>query len=317
MYFKKGYLINRLMGTNPNLIEIDIIDCKKKFYDLKDRWNSLLWTCSDPSITQTWEWLYTWWDIYGDERELKILIGYQNNEIVGIAPFAMLKKPTKYFNTISFKTLRFLCTGPIKYRNVASEYQNIIIKKGQEQFFINGLLKYLLIKNDWEAIILENISSESIIPEILESVAFKMNLLFSITSSEPSVIIKLPNNWDKYLQSISSGLRYKINRGRKEFKRLNGEYHLISSEKELSQGFKDLENLHQKRWAAKGKVGAFSCARWKEFHKKLMPLLSQNGWLKLSFLTINTEAVAANYNFIFDKNFIIFNQEWFPMKIII
>ena len=166
--------------------------------------------------------------------------------------------------------------------------------------------------SSWDEIILENISAESDTTSLLQRFAEGYGLNFKIINRTPSILIKLPESWDEYVKSISSSLRYKINRGRKEFGKLGGTYHLVKEESELPQAIAELERLHQYRWKSKGKQGAFSSHEWKTFHQKLMLLLLNKGRLKLSFLKLDDQVVAVNYNFAFDQKIHFFQSGLIP-----
>ncbi|MBN2436909.1 MAG: GNAT family N-acetyltransferase [Spirochaetes bacterium] len=282
------------------------------FINLKNEWSQLLSCSFSPSITQSWEWMHTWWDIYGKERDLLIFLGYQNGNLVGIAPLSVIRKRIPYYKIFKYKTVWFLGSGQTRARGVISDYLDLIVKQGDEEQFIDGLLQYMSKYQDWDEIILENISTEAASAWLLEKFSKKYRLKFKIIDRTPSILIKLPDSWDEYFRSISSSTRYKIKRGRKEFKKLGGTYRRINAENELQQAFTDLEKLHQHRWDSKGIAGAFSSREWKSFHKKLMPLLLRKKQLRLSFLYLNNKPVAANYNFAFNEKIYSYQSGMIP-----
>lgn len=284
-----------------NNLSFMVINNPEQFKYLKSGWNELLRKTAVRAVTQTWEWMYTWWEIYGNERELCIFVVYENNEIIGIAPFSVSRKPTRHFKLLRYKTMWFLGSGKVTGRNVTSEYLDLIICKGKEEAFVDALLEWMSHYSKWDEIIIDNISSESSIPDLLKLSAIRHSLNFQIRNRAPSILIHLPDSWEKYLKSIGSNLRYKIKRGRKEFEKLGGTYYLVKEQSKLSSAFHDLETLHQHRWENKGEPGAFSDPKWKAFHEKFIALAFKNKWLKLSFLQLNKKPIAANYSFVFDK----------------
>ena len=279
---------------------------------LRDEWERLILNSYNPSITQSWEWMKTWWDVYGEERKLLVLCGYKDGKLVGIAPLSVGKERTSYFKGLKYKTVWFLGSGRTKARGVLSEYIDFVIEQGNEEDFINGFLRYMSDYSSWDEIILDNISVESTSPRLLKRYAERYGFKFNIVDRTPSILIKLPELWNEYLKSISSSLRYKIKRGRKEFSKLGGRYHLIKKKSELPKTFADLGRLHQHRWRSKGIAGAFSSTEWKTFHQRLIPMLFDKGWLKLSFLRLNGQTVAVNYNFAFNKQIHFFQSGLIP-----
>lgn len=283
--------------------------CIKGLYH---EWEDILNSSASASIVQSCSWMHTWWDIYGPERKLFVVCGYKGGELIGIAPLSIGKEGTKYFKIIKFQTANLLGSGNTRARGVLSDYLDFIIKTGFEDEFIDGFLKFIKNENGWDEIILEHISEKSLLPGICRKYADKYNLNYSVTDERPCVLIKLPNSWDAFLKGLSSSTRYKINRGRKELNKIGGEYRVIKSESELSDAFQHLERLHQYRWNTKGMPGSFSSPEWRKFHKHLMKLLLPKGELKLSFIEIDNEPVAANYNFSYNDKIHFFQSGLIP-----
>ena len=72
--------------TNLAIEEVNNIE---EFQALKEQWNLLLEQCSDNNIFLAWEWLFTWWQYFGNDKKLRILLIKEGNNIIGIAPFML------------------------------------------------------------------------------------------------------------------------------------------------------------------------------------------------------------------------------------
>ncbi|MBN1546068.1 MAG: GNAT family N-acetyltransferase [Syntrophaceae bacterium] len=293
-------------------LSFKVVSNPDEFAAIRNTWANALKKSSERAITQTWEWLHTWWTCYGHERNLRLIVGYDKNEIIGIAPFSLQKRYTKRFRLLPYKTMCFIGGGFTRDRNVVSDYLNIIIATGYEPDFVDGVVNLLNGMRDWDELLLENISVESCIPDLLLRSANQYNINYRVLNRSPSILIKLPARWEDYLGNISSGLRYRIMRGIKEFHKLNGCHEKILAEGDLQTAFDELGRLHQYRWESRGEPGAFSSSTWKKFHKSFIPLAFKSGWLDLSFLRLNGQRVAGNYNFQFDKRVHFFQSGMIP-----
>jgi CelD/BcsL family acetyltransferase involved in cellulose biosynthesis len=281
-------------------MKFSIVRNDSDFYSLKPKWDKILLSSEDCAITQTWEWMTTWWRVYGKSKKLFIICGYVNNELIGILPLSTDKKALS-IKGFFLKSYHILGSGRTKQRGVVSDYLNIITKKGYEDKFIRNLFPFLEKNREWDEIIIENIDATSRLFELFIRYLPETSLFLSIKKKHPSPFIQLPDSWEEFLNNISTNLRYKIKRGRKEFENIGGSYRAIQQKKELSKAFQDLEQLHQYSWTSRGEPGAFSDKSWRSFHKILIPMIFNRNWLKLSFLDINGEPVAANYNFGFHR----------------
>src|SRR3989338_8833455 len=92
-------------------MQIEIITEEKKFRNLRVDLDKLLSSSFANTIYLTWEWLYTWWDIYWDSvRKLHILVVKDDSgDIKAIAPFIIREK--RIANLFTLRVLEFLGTG--------------------------------------------------------------------------------------------------------------------------------------------------------------------------------------------------------------
>jgi CelD/BcsL family acetyltransferase involved in cellulose biosynthesis len=62
--------------------------------------------------------------------------------------------------------------------------------------------------------------------------------------------------------------------------------------------FEDMAILHQSRWTARGKSGAFAAPRFREFHRSLLAAWIGDGRAILARLSLNSETLAVLYGFV-------------------
>jgi CelD/BcsL family acetyltransferase involved in cellulose biosynthesis len=280
-------------------MKLHTISTTPEFAGLKGEWNALLLESCNPAIVQTWEWMKTWWDVYGDGKELRIACARIENALVGLAPFAIDGQKRRHFKILPYRSMWLLGSGRTAGRGVASDYLDLIVRKGCEEEFTKAIVEFLLGSAEWEEVVLANVDENSVVLRHLKRLCARHGLDCTLTNRAPSMLVRLPRTWDEFLESIPGGLRYKITRGRREFAKAGGEYHLVADASQLPGVFAELESLHQERWQSRGVAGAFSCKSWKSFHEKLLPLVLENGWLKMSYLRLAGKTVAVNYNFAF------------------
>jgi hypothetical protein len=56
---------------------------------LGSRWNTLHSRSYANDVTLSWEWVSTWWRVFGDGRSLSLLTAWEADDLVEIAPFAI------------------------------------------------------------------------------------------------------------------------------------------------------------------------------------------------------------------------------------
>ena len=105
-------------------LSIEEVNDVEKFRALRETWNKLLRESSDDNIFLTWEWLFMWWQHYGGDKKLRILIIKESGKIIGIAPF-MQSKYRK--GIISVNVMENICSTK------GCDYSGIILTKKKHE----------------------------------------------------------------------------------------------------------------------------------------------------------------------------------------
>src|SRR3989338_3025855 len=148
-----------------SVINLKIVRDEESFKAISYEWNCLLEKSSSDNIFLTWEWLYNWWEIFKEGRKLNIITFWEEDELIGIAPF--LIREVKHFGLIRYRKIEFLASGEDEEDEICSEYLNFIIKKEREEQVIDELINYLINNNEWDEIILKELVADNINTNIL------------------------------------------------------------------------------------------------------------------------------------------------------
>jgi CelD/BcsL family acetyltransferase involved in cellulose biosynthesis len=281
------------------MLDVAVIADLPTFEALEAEWTALLSSSRSNSVTITWPWLHTWWRVYQAERQLRIVTVRDGGRLIGAAPLLARRGRCSQYRVLSFRRIELLASGEARADQICSDYLDWAAESGREQEVVAAIVECLCgeLSGDWDEMWLPDVSAESPNLAYLASEAARRGLHFEILKREPCAVCSLPDTWNAFLDGLGSGLRYKIRRGLKEFDRLGGSYTVVASADELPEASDTLMQLHQQRWTAKGRPGAFHSERRRRFHQLLMPLALERGWLRLGVLRINGEPLGAIYNF--------------------
>lgn len=67
-------------------LNVEVIRDTDGFRALEDQWHALHEACPQATPFQTWEWLCTWWEIYGTPGDLRLLAARHDDRLVGVLP---------------------------------------------------------------------------------------------------------------------------------------------------------------------------------------------------------------------------------------
>jgi len=280
-----------------NSINIELLEDLKDFEDLRDVWNRLVDSSDSPDIVLTWEWLFTWWGIFQENRRLWILVVRDDREIIGIAPFLIRK--VCYYGIFPFRRVELLGTGEDEEDEICSDYLKFIAKKGLEKTITKVVYSYLIENNqEWDELYLANLPESSEYTEGLSEYFKKGPFESRVLYRDNCPYIELPSSWDTLMENASRNFRQSLNKKRRRL--LNegvAEYYAINQEQDYEEAFEIIKDLHQFTWESKGKPGCFKSQKFTLFHKNLIFLLAPLNRVQLYFLKLDGNYISGRYCF--------------------
>ena len=280
------------------MLRVEKIATREAFERLEPEWDALLVQSAADTITLTHDWLSTWWQVFGDERELSILTVREGEELVGIAP--LLKRTVQHFGVLAFRRLEFVASGEDEADEICSEYLDCIIKRGREAEVLGVIVGYLSDQDpDWDEIVLTDILEGSPNVPILKDLCEAGSWSWKVLRNQVCISLPLPGTFDEFLNGVSRSYRHRIVRDRRSATEGNAELKVIDNIEDFPGAFDTLVQLHQSRWVEKGLPGVFASEKFTGFHKLLAPKLLPKGRLRLFTLSVDGEPLAALYDFVY------------------
>ncbi len=262
-------------------------------------WQQLVDACANPSITLTWPWLRSWWDVFGnDSRQLRIVLVHDEDRLVGAAPLLLRRDPRRHYKVLSLRRVELLASGEERGAPICSDYIGWPTVAGYEDAVTEAVLAVLLreLRAEWDEVVLPDMSADAAVTRSLRERHGTGGVVVTEERREPAAVLDLAPSWDAMLERLGSGLRYKIRRGRRDFEAQGGTYHAVMAGEPWEHAFETLVGLHQARWEGKGEPGAFKHPKRLAFHRLVIPRLLEAGWLRLGVLTMPDGPLGAIYN---------------------
>lgn len=273
-------------------IYIKHIHTLEEFAALKEDWVSLCANRVPKTAFLTWEWLYSWWKNYGENKELWLLTAWKEQRLIGLAPL-MLSKESRL-------GLRYQLLQSIGKPN--TDEGDFLILEDEEQvldLFFNYLNSR---KKIWDAIELCELNSKS--PIALLIIKKLQENRFTIKKHiNPHFYIQTSKGWDEYWKSISKNTRESVEKrfkqGRKKF---NLEFQYIKSEAIQWEHFELIHAINQNAKYSK-KYGSL---RELNYLKDLVSTMRDKEYLEIIFLYMEGKPVAYDYGFNIEGKF----EDW-------
>jgi CelD/BcsL family acetyltransferase involved in cellulose biosynthesis len=262
-------------------------------------WATLAERCTRPELTQTPDWLLTWWRVYGglQGRQLRLGLFYDGGRLVGLAP--LLRRRYWFGRTLPFRRLEFLGSGEPPDDGIYSSHLGVLAEPGAEEVIAARLVRALTDGDfgAWDEVVLSMLPGDTPWPGSLAGASQKAGLNVELTEATRGPYAALPATWETYLASLTRHGRHSINRALRAFDAWSGgttRLECVASPADLDKGKEILVRLHHCRWA-KGTGGVFRSPLYLQFHDAMLQHLAQRGWLELLWLCAHGEPVAVMY----------------------
>jgi CelD/BcsL family acetyltransferase involved in cellulose biosynthesis len=271
-------------------IRIERLSTVDELASLRTSWNAL----ARGVPFRSFDWLESWWQSYGvgTDKDLLALAAFDmQGQLVGMAPWYIGPGPRR--------VIRFLGSG-----EVCSDYLTVLCRPGYEGQVTLALADWLCAPLDgsasrrpcWDLLELVGIDHEDrAMSQLLEHLVARGNLVHRRNRSS-CWRVQLPSDWNSYLATLSKSHRKQIRRLERTYFQTNrARLHTAETQAELERGLELLIDLHQRRRESFGERGSFSSTQFATFHRQTARRLLQAGSLRLVWLTVDGETVAAEY----------------------
>ena len=279
-------------------LELSYITQIDEFRSLREEWNELNDLANNGTVLSSWEWLFSWWEIYQHDadRELYILSCRHEGKLVGIAPFQILNHPKRYFPCS--KQLMLLGTGETDGGLVLTEYLDLIIEPGIEtrvtQEFSNALMHK---QSAWQGATFQQLLPDSHLSDLFGGQNLSIDA--NNTANGFRTLIDLPETYKDYLMSLRKKKRNNITR---MLTRLQTEQEYvvdtITDGLDPDTAITELAELNRERRGQLEQPSAFERPNFEAFHRLAVKRLLPLNKVQIRILRVDGKAVAGLYSLI-------------------
>lgn len=263
-----------------------------KLENFRESWDNFVLECKS-TVYMTYDWCVTWWEFYGDKKELSICVFYDDNILIGILPIYIEKIR---FGPITFKIAKLLGANlPPKVFNppIIPRLQTIVL-----EHLLNNFLG-----GRCDGFSIGPISDKYFPDEKLERIDKSFIGGYKKELYDDYSFIELPDNFEGYLDSINKREKTAFVKNMKRLNRDNKleiDINLHFNEKD----FKDFQDLHYEQWMKRGMLGHFnSWPQANEFNTALAKRQADLGRYLLIKISKDDEPLFFGYGFIFGNVF--------------
>jgi CelD/BcsL family acetyltransferase involved in cellulose biosynthesis len=272
------------------MISVEKVDTLEGFDALRDDWDRLLAKSDFRTIFQTFDWLRTWWKVFGDNKQMYILVIRQEDVVIGIAPF-MLEEARSLGK--SGRVIRFIGTPNVDYADIMAEDKEPVIAQVADYLMCN--------EADWTSIELGQVSERSSTMKTLKRLFGEKGAKFRADEIETCFSYVYEGD-----EADRSTFTLKKNRTLKTAINVLGKNKGLVLERitdlpSLHRHLTVLFSLHIKRWAGTPTPSKFTDEKNREFYKELVEALVPSDRIYFVTLRNGDVPVACCFSFGYEK----------------
>lgn len=243
------------------------------FRGLQGEWEALYRRCENVTPFNSWDWLFSWWQSYGDTHRLRIVTFRRDGVLLGVLPLYVRSEPGKL--GISARIMRFIGDG-----SADSDYLSWMVAGEHRAECGRAFIAWLQANRDWDVLVLREMPLDCHLPSLLEAAAREFRWSFRQEDSLCGVL-ELPPSIDAFLLARQSRFRTKLRSLLKKLNQGDIVFETESPRATLKKRLRSLFELHQARWQQAGQPGVFGGRSKRLFYARFCPRYLRKDWLRL------------------------------------
>jgi CelD/BcsL family acetyltransferase involved in cellulose biosynthesis len=272
------------MGSHLNAA---VLTDTKNFAGLEEEWEELYRHCPSATPFQSWSWLYSWWEHYGEAYVLRIITLRDGEEglLVGLLPLMLERR-------WGFGRLLFVGT-------VQTDYQDVLVREGWEDEVADAAARALKQLQGWQVADLQQLRPEAAARGILQRWG---GLSIKTWQESCPVIEVLP--WGDLVASLSKNYRSTVRRAlrRVEADKLN---HWRVGVQDAKKAACTLVELHRELWRERDINPEHLTRRWGSFVEAAFSRMMVRGLAGISEFRRDGE-ILISFSWVFGQDFVGF-----------
>lgn len=257
------------------------------FARLEQEWNQLLRQSPVDDAFLTWEWLSTWWKHYGHHYQLRLLVAYERDELVGMAPL-MLERQRGLGRPLW--VLRNIGLPP-------PDVSGFLVTEGRSQV-IRAFAEHLVAERDsWDMIWLQEFPQASFDSEAFLGVFAESGCTVDVLETQ-HFVARLNGDWDTYQRGLSRNVRKTVRRRQRRLEE-QGEvtfFRYVGNEV-IPKHIHTIFALHQRSHHPED----YQSPSEQALHLDLAGVMGAQGWVDVSFLLLDGQLIAYQYGFLYGQ----------------
>jgi CelD/BcsL family acetyltransferase involved in cellulose biosynthesis len=278
-------LEGRLLNAVCHVEEVTSV---AQFMALRDVWRQVLDKSQQHTPFLTYEWFQCCLTGYLGHKDLFVLVIRDGSEVLGIAPWWRYHDVVR---GIPVHRLGFIM-GP------DTPEVDFISQQGQRAIVLETVLNHCfsLRKDAWDMLTLSQWPIESPHYSVLEQILQQKHQAFCKGIVSKTLYLPIQKEWEAYLQTRSLKFRKTYRNIMNRINKLNNVEIQCIRQNVTGDIWQDVLSVSKKSWKFQAEIAIASQSEAERFFEVLTDMASQQGWLFVWLLKVDTFPIAMEYD---------------------
>jgi CelD/BcsL family acetyltransferase involved in cellulose biosynthesis len=298
-----------MSAPHQTALRVESLHTLAELHELRSEWERLEESAGQAAtIYQTWAWVVTWYEHFGDDKTLEVLVLRDaEGRLVGIAPWSR-----------SVQALgRLRLVHSLGRGNDLTEYVDALLHPDHADAAVRAIFEHWdERRGEWELLSLPCLPGDGALGASARRLAGERDYWY-VADQHTRVSIALPGSWEDYWAGLGRNMRKHLRKFANRLKRsgLEPELRVVEDEAELDGAIETFLSLHRLR--AESDLSyehplKFTTSAHCAFIRAVSRRLLERGRLWLCSLHIDGEPVAAQMCFSLGKRLYAYHSGYDP-----
>jgi CelD/BcsL family acetyltransferase involved in cellulose biosynthesis len=282
---------------------VEIVTDASAFARLEPEWNEVVERAGLAHPFLRHEWLSTWWECFGEGRQLHIVIVRADAQIIAIAP--LLSEAVSLCG-IPVRQLRLMFNDHTPRADV------IVAEPGDRAY--RAIWNALVDTGDrWDVLLLGQLPGDSKTREVFTRLAGEDGRAVGVWPSSDSPYLELAGTWESYFGSLSGKFRSNVRNRISRLQRV-GQPALesVDTPSGVDEALADAFRLEASGWKLREGTAIISRADAQRFYTMFAHRAAARGWLRLQFLTVGGQRIATSFSLVYGRRLFLCKTGYDP-----
>ena len=285
-------------GNGP--LRVTEVTTPKGLRSLEPVWNEVFQRSETRSPFLAYEWILTWWEVFGEGQELWVLVLEDERGAAAIAPFA---RALRRLGPLTYRSVELLGTGRLRFLGMGlADRADFLLARRREECAAEVLRWLATQRSRWDVVDLRFVPDSSTTVRVLRAESAGVGLRISDQLCAESPYLTLSGTFDEYLGRRSNNFRKGLERKLRKL----GEKGTVSFEigparkGDILDALADVVDVSRQSWKGKQGTALMSHSKVQQFFEKLLPRLVTRDMAYIATLRVGPKVVTYDLGFQWD-----------------